>query len=56
MKIIVTIGSMITLQYVASDGNNENLVQEHCPFIKMRRIEKDKGIAADDNDGGCYYI
>ena len=36
---------------IASDGNNENLVQERCPLIKMRRIEKAKRIGSDDNSG-----
>ena len=41
---------------IANDGNNEILLQECCPFIKMRRIEQDKRIGTDDNDGGCYLI
>ena len=32
---------------IASDGNNENLVHERCPLIKMRRIEKAKRIGSE---------
>ena len=36
---------------IANGGNNENLVQEHCPSVNTR-IEQDKRIDKADNNGG----
>ena len=41
---------------IANDGNNENLVQKHCPFVNIR-IESDKILGNKDFDGfGNYNV